>query len=882
MKKQRKSNFKVVISSALIVILIGISIAWGQLILKRMRSYIETNGKNNMATIMEQMSQSYDIQVNAYFSKLEQTERFLFQNGQREVSLEECKAYFDTAASEEREELLFMKDNGEVATTDGRSIRLDIQSQMLIDLHQNKKIAQSVTLSSNGRNGNYFLIAIPCETYAVDGERYHAIAALLDRGDIDTMLELNGYGGQAYIFLVDENGVVNYTNQPGEKFYRNFSVLKQLRKDKAISDRQYDALSDAVKSKQQEIELFEDNEAPFYLGCYPVTSSNHRLICIVARSVVNNSLIAYQNTVIRLLVGYVGIVLLLCIALIYFSFRVRISSKKMAYEEEKRQIQERAMKELEAAKNRADDANRAKSEFLSNMSHDIRTPMNAIVGITKLMEHERNDPEKMEEYIHKVQTSSKHLLSLINDVLDMSKIESGGVILNRESVSLADQVRQVNSILQPQVQERKQRFEIRLHGIVHEFFVGDAVRLRQVIINLLSNAVKYTPEGGQILFEVSELESKDADHGVIRFTVKDTGCGMTPEFLEKIFEPFTRAENSTTNRVQGTGLGMAITKKIVDLMGGTIEVQSQVGQGSTFAVTLPMEIDREAVVEFPCKSMLVISDEAAFVENIRAAFRESEVRVRFAGTEAEVDRLLAQENVDAVLLGSHLEGRNLEDNLPRLRKKTGKALLIYCCEFTGQAQLDGIGRQGGVDGMIERPVFLSTLAHTLEQAEGILPESIEESASILKGLRFLCAEDNTLNAEILAAVLDMNGAECVIYPDGQKVVEAFATVKPGDFDAILMDVQMPIMNGLDATRAIRRSANPLGATIPIIAMTANAFSEDVQNCLNAGMDAHVSKPLDIENLERTLRTVLGGKFSGGGDTCTPVEDNIRPGTPERE
>ena len=868
MKKQ-KSIFRITVSIALFVILIGASLIWGQLILKRMRSYIETNGKNNMATVMEQLSQSYDIQINAYFSKLEQTERFLFRDGRREISLKDRKEYLDTVASKDGEELLFMKDNGEVTTIDGRKIRLDLQSQMLIDLHQDLKIAQSVALNSNERNGNYFLIAIPCETYRVDGENYQAIAAMLDRRDIDTMLALNGYGGAAYIFLVDENGIVNYTNQSAENFYRNFALFKQLRKDKAISDAQYDTFVDAVKEKRQTIELLDDNDTPFYLGCYPVTSSNHRLICIVARSVVNNSLIAYQNTVIRVLMGHMGIVLLLCVALIYIASRVSISNKKMAYEEEKRRIQERAMKELEMAKNKADDANRAKSEFLSNMSHDIRTPMNAIVGITKLMEHEREDPEKMEEYIHKVQTSSKHLLSLINDVLDMSKIESGGVTLNRESVSLADQVRQVDSILQPQIRERKQRLEIRIHGIVHEFFVGDAVRLRQVIINLLSNAVKYTLEGGKILFEVSELPSKDGDHAVLRFTVRDTGCGMTPEFLDKIFEPFTRAENSTTNKIQGTGLGMAITKKIVDLMGGTITVQSQVNKGSTFVVTLPMEIDKDAKVELPCKSLLVISDETDFVENIRAAFRESEVRVQIAGTEAEADRLLDRESVDAVLLSSHLNGQRLEDNLSRLREKAGKARLIYCCEYTGQEQLEGIGKQGGVDGMVERPLFLSTLAHTLEQAEGILPESSEEEGAGLKGMRFLCAEDNTLNAEILGALMDMNGASCMIYPNGEALVDAFARVKPGDYDAILMDIQMPVMNGLDATRAIRRSPNPLGKTIPIIAMTANAFSEDVQSCLNAGMNAHVAKPLDIAVLTRTLRTVLGGKFSGGGDTCTP-------------
>ena len=861
MKKQRKTNFRIIISIALIAALICVSIIGGQLILKRMESYIEANGKNNMATVMEQMSQSYDIQVNAYFSKLEQTERFLFQDGRREISQEKSKAFFDSIAPEDAERLLFMKNNGEVTTTDGRKTRLDIQSRMLIDLHQNQKIAQSVTLSSNGTNGNYFLIAIPCETYTVDGEDYNAIAALLDRTNIDTMLELNGYGGEAYIFLVDGNGIVNYTNQPGEYFYRNYALLKQLRKNKEISDAQYDALLDAVQSKQQTIELFDGNGASFYLGCYPVTNSNHRLICIVARSVVNNSLIAYQKTVVRVLVGYMGIVFLLSVALVCISFQVSISNKKVAYEEEKRKIQEKAMQELEMAKNRADAANRAKSDFLSNMSHDIRTPMNAIVGITKLMEHERNDPEKVEMYIHKVQTSSKHLLSLINDVLDMSKIESGGVTLNRETVSLADQVWQVDSIVHPQVRERKQHFEIRLHDIVHEFFIGDAVRVRQIIINLLSNAIKYTPEGGCILFEVSELESGDRDIARIQFSVKDTGCGMTPEFLEKIFEPFTRAENSTTNKIQGTGLGMAITKKIVDLMGGTIEVESQINQGSTFVVTLPMEIDRSETVELPCKQVLAISDDGDFAENIRAALRESEAVVQVAKTEAQADRVLSKGKTDLVLLGSRLEGQSLKASLPRLREKSGGATLIYCCEYGGQNPL---GERAGIDWMVERPLFLSTLAKTLEQANGALPEGSEDDGSGLNGMRFLCAEDNVLNAEILSAIMDMNGAACVIYPNGQALVDAFASVKPEDFDAILMDIQMPVMNGLDATRAIRHGENPLGAAIPIIAMTANAFSEDVQACLEAGMNAHVAKPLDIALLTHTLRNVLGGKFSGGG------------------
>ena len=663
--------------------------------------------------------------------------------------------------------------------------------------------------------------------------------------------------------MVDENGIVSYTNQPGEAFYRNFALLKQLRKDRAISDAQYDDLAATIKSDRANVDLFDQNEAPFYLGCHPVTTTNHRLICIVPKSTVDNSLVEYQKLMMRSLGLFMVLVLLLCIALICNLFRLSISNKKMAYEKEKRQIQETAMKELEIARNKADGANRAKSDFLANMSHDIRTPMNAIVGITKLMAHDKNDPAKIDAYIHKVQQSSQHLLSLINDVLDMSKIESGEVSLNVEPVALADQVWQIESIVRPQIEEREQHFVLRTRNVTHEHLIGDAVRLRQVFINLLSNAIKYTPNGGDIQLDLEELPCETPDFARLRIAVTDSGYGMTPEFVQHIFEPFTRAENSTTNRVQGTGLGMAITKNIIDIAGGTISVQSEVDKGSCFTVELPFQIDRETKTVLPIQTALLITDEKTLINNAQAAFRATDATLLVATSPAEADDLLRQKAVDIVLLGSRLGGDTLPEHLDQVREKTGTALLFYCCEYEDRDQISDLAEHGGVDGVLARPFFLSSLAHAIDRAHSEAAEEAAESVSVLNGMRFLCAEDNALNAEILQAVLDMNGASCVIYPDGQKIVEAFRAVQPEDFDAILMDVQMPIMNGLDATRAIRHSENPLGKTIPIIAMTANAFSEDVQNCLNAGMDAHVSKPLDIAVLERTIKSISNGKFSGG-------------------
>lgn len=391
--------------------------------------------------------------------------------------------------------------------------------------------------------------------------------------------------------------------------------------------------------------------------------------------------------------------------------------------------------EKQKALEQAESATSAKTRFLSNMSHDIRTPMNAIFGITQLMEHDKNDMVKMEDHIQKLQVSSRYLLSLINDVLDMSKIESSEVCLNREEIHLPDLIAQLKSIMDPQTHEHHQTFVIHTDEMLYENLMGDAVRLRQVFLNLLSNAVKYTPDGGTITLDLTQ-KKQDKNHILLAFTVTDTGYGMTPDFVPNIFKPFTRAEDSITNKIQGTGLGMAITKSIVDLMSGTITLQSEPGKGSCFSVTVLLEIAQTALVHS------------------------------------------STEKNDSQTVGT-----------------------------------------------------------------------------ILQGMKFLCAEDNALNAEILEAILEMEGADCTIYPDGRQIVEAFAQVKPGEYDAILMDMQMPVMNGLEATAAIRNNKNQLGKTIPIIAMTANAFSSDVQACLDAGMNAHLSKPLEIELLKQTMKSV---------------------------
>ena len=548
--------------------------------------------------------------------------------------------------------------------------------------------------------------------------------------------------------------------------------------------------------------------------------------------------------------------MLLLVALLRRSRVAETKAKRAVNEslELNKKLQE-SHQELEEALLEAENANLAKTTFLSNMSHDIRTPMNAIVGITNLMEHEDGLSDKMQSYIQKVQFSSRHLLGLINDILDMSRIESNEVRLNVEHVSLAEQIGQIDTIIRTQANERRQTFRIDAHELVHEYLVCDGVRFRQVLLNLLSNAIKYTPDEGTITLDLSEVPCEVPNHARFICTVTDNGYGMTPEFIRHIFEPFTRAENSVTNKVQGTGLGMAITKNIVDMMGGEIHVDSEVGKGSCFKVTLILRIDAPKAYAVSGKRILLVSDDGQVIQNVQAAVSEIPAACYTVSSETEAREWLEGHTADVILISGCVHNEALKAAVKGLREAARKEVLIMAVDYVCDEETENRIAGSGVDGIVSRPFFLSNLEQAVARTAGDT-DFKQERGSVLRGMKFLCAEDNELNAEILKEILEMYDAQCTIYPDGEEIVQAFQNVKEGDYDVILMDIQMPKMNGLEATAAIRNGSNPLGKTMPIIAMTANAFSEDVQHCIGAGMDAHIAKPLDVGVLEKTLRELF--------------------------
>ncbi len=510
-------------------------------------------------------------------------------------------------------------------------------------------------------------------------------------------------------------------------------------------------------------------------------------------------------------------------------------------------------------------ANSSKTTFLSNMSHDIRTPMNAILGFTTLLAKDADNPVKVREYTRKLTASGQHLLSLINDVLDVSKIESGKAVLTIGEFYLNNIISSVDAIIRPAAKTKGQSFDIQVTGILHECLIGDETRLNQILLNLLSNAVKYTQEGGHIWFRIIGLKQRSSQYEHIRIEVEDNGFGMSPEYLEVIFDAFTRAENSTTNKVQGTGLGMAITKNIVELMGGTIEVVSEVNKGTLFTVDLELRIsEQEGDSKFwenqGVTRILAADDEEDVCEAIRALMEDTGVRVdvKMSGEEAVRALAAADEKEDPyqlVILDWKMPGLNGIETARQIRKGAGKYVPILLLTSYDWDEIESEALEAGINGFLAKPFFVSALKEKIQElkARGEGYRYGESETLSLEGQHFLVAEDNEINAEILEELLDIEGADCEVMVNGELAVERFSNAMPGEFDAILMDVQMPVMNGYEATRRIRKLKREDAATIPIIAMTANAFAEDVKDAMNAGMNAHVSKPVDMEVLKRTIK-----------------------------
>lgn len=675
---------------------------------------------------------------------------------------------------------------------------------------------------------------------------------------IDNALPRGFYGDQAVLYLMDVANERFVLKPEGmgerdaghlnlEDFYRanainNPQILEMVAK--GIEERRNVMFAHQVQGQESLCFLWSINGGATYLvGYVPMGSIQKEAQAV--------------NVALVLVVCVTALAFCLCVALFAYNQRKQTLEQR-AREAERAQHAEQLSKALQAAQM----ANESKSIFLANMSHDIRTPMNAVLGFATLISREADDPAKVRDYASKINASGRHLLDLINDVLDISKIESGKATLTLEELDLGDLLSAAESIIAPMAANKGQTFCTEITAIRHERVIGDKTHLNQILLNLLSNAVKYTPEGGKIWLRFIGLPQRSERRERILIEVEDTGFGMTPEFLETIFDAFSRAENSTISKIQGTGLGMSITKNLVDLMGGIISVKSEEGVGSLFSVELELLIPEEQARSSFWKHahierMLVVDPSASSVEMIRNCMEDTGVAVDTASSPEEARKALSLSEYQLILYGCTVAYDKVIAEVEDMLKEclgddaSSKRPVVLFVQNQGASEADYLTLPPRSD-VLTRPFFASMLKAKIAAVLEFDDSNTTQFDHVLDGMHFLAAEDNQFNAHILTDFLAMEGASVEIVENGQLAVERFEHCEPGEFDAILMDVQMPVMNGHDATRAIRALSRPDAKTIPIFAMTADAFAEDEQAALAAGMNAHLAKPVEIDNLKRAV------------------------------
>ena len=524
---------------------------------------------------------------------------------------------------------------------------------------------------------------------------------------------------------------------------------------------------------------------------------------------------------------------------------------------------------LDEAAKEAEAANRAKSDFLSAMSHDIRTPMNAILGLTTIAQRNVDDPAIVKDSLHKIGLASNHLLTLINDILDISKVESGKLTLTPATFSIVEATENLVNISQPMVKEKNIAFQLHANAVEHEYLCADQLRINQVFINILSNALKYTEPFGSVAVDLQELESETPGMVRLVYRVADTGMGMSEEFMEHMYESFSRQTDSRVNKVQGTGLGLAITKQMIDLMGGTIECQSKLGEGTTFTVTLDLLIAEREPEDMTLESVdaLLVDDDEVFLQTAQYTFNSLDARVEVASSGAQALEMVGarhslHDDYGVIIVDWKMPDMDGIEVVRRMRALVGEQVPIILVSAYDWSDIEESAKEAGADGFISKPLFKSTLYRAINELLNLTEatDANEDDHSDIAGMRVLAAEDNDINWEILNMLLDMHGIESVRAENGQIAVDMLASSQPGDYDLVFMDVQMPIMNGIEATKAIRALPGEWPSTIPIIAMTADAFSEDVAKCMDAGMNGHIAKPIDIKIVLKEIRGVKEGKL----------------------
>jgi len=755
------------------------------------------------------------------------------------------------------ESLSYYFDDGSYEMIFGKSVQLVDQELFNESMHNNER---NVCVAIDDEGSRYAVIGVPF-SIKVEGREDECIA-LAGKMPIEYISESLSLGDSdsslVYCFVLREDGtfVIRSSDAYRENYFDRvaemYETVEGMTKEEFITQMKEDMA--AGRDFSAMFTFYGGERRQLYASSLPY--SRWYLLTFMPYGELNEMLDTMGSRSLAVSLG--GCATIVLVLLLIFQQYFRINTKQV--------------QELEAAKLAAEEASRSKSEFLSNMSHDIRTPMNAIVGMTTIALANINDANRVHDCLKKIILSSKHLLGLINDVLDMSKIESGKMVLNVELVSLRDVMDSIVNIIQPQLKAKHQRFNVFIYDITSENILCDSVRLNQVLINLLSNAIKFTPEGGSIEVALHEVPSPKGDGFVrILLRVKDNGIGMSEEFQTHIFDSFSREDTKRVQRTEGTGLGMAITKYIVDAMGGEIKVSSTQGVGTEFQITFDFERteEQEEDMILPDFTMLVVDDDQQLCESTVGSLKSIGVRAEWALDGERAVQMVRQHHAihndyHIILLDWKMPGMDGIETARHLRRELGNEVPILLLSAYDCSEIEQEAREAGINGFLSKPLFKSTLYYGLKPFVDASPMAVpqENEAASFSNKRILLAEDNELNAEIATELLQDMGLIIEWAENGQLCADMFAKSPVGYYDAVLMDLRMPVKNGYEATMMIR-DMDRADSEIPIIAMTADAFSEDIQRCLSYGMNAHVAKPIDLKEVSKVLGKYIGGASKAG-------------------
>lgn len=737
--------------------------------------------------------------------------------------------------------------DGEFEMIYGENIHVTDPSPFLKSLNNDEK---KVAVGTDDAGKDIVLMGVPASYPMKNNRDSAALVAGLSVEYVKEALSLDENDSMVYSHIIRRDGsfVIRSEDAYRDSYFERIEALFEEYNGK--NAKQYvNELETAMESGDDYSEVLKVEGEMRYIHCTSLAYSEWYLVTVMPYGMLSKIVTELNTSWVFVAIAGCALVVL-ALAIVFYRF---IGLTRVQF------------RELEKARQEAVDANQAKSEFLSNMSHDIRTPMNAIVGMAAIATANIDNVQQVQNCLKKITLSSKHLLGLINDVLDMSKIESGKMSLNMDQISLREVIENIVNIVQPQIKEKNQEFDVFVHDITVENVCCDSVRLNQILLNFLSNAIKFTPEGGKIQISMYETESeKGKDWVRICITVEDTGIGMSDEFKDKIFESFAREDSNRVQKIQGTGLGMAITKYIVDAMGGRIEVQSEQGKGTRFSVILDLEqaVVQEEDMVLPAWRMLVVDDDEQLCISASKALKAIGVQADWtldgeSAVQMVEKKHMQHDEYQIILLDWKLPGMNGIRTAKEIRKRLEENIPIILISAYDWSDIEEEARGVGITGFISKPLFKSTLYYSLRKFAGITADETveiveEEKKTDYSDRKVLLAEDNDLNWEIAQELLGEMGFFVERADNGKICLEKFEQSETGFYDAILMDIRMPVMNGYEATKAIRALTRADAAQIPIIAMTADAFSEDHDKCLECGMNAHIAKPIDMQELLRQL------------------------------